>query len=102
MELQEIEIFAPATIANISCGFDVMGCCLDSIGDTMILRKTSDKGVRISKIVGEELPMEPEKNVASVAIMAMLKACKVQPDFGFDIEIHKNIKARKWYWQQCS
>ena len=92
MELREIEIFAPATIANISCGFDVMGCCLDSIGDTMILRKTSDKGVRISKIVGEELPMEPEKNVASVAIMAMLKACKNQPDFGFDIEIHKNIK----------
>jgi homoserine kinase len=92
MELQEIEIFAPATIANISCGFDVMGCCLDSIGDTMILRKTSDKGVRISKIIGEELPMEAEKNVASVAIMAMLKACKVQPDFGFDIEIHKNIK----------
>ena len=92
MEIQQIEIFAPATIANISCGFDVMGCCLDSIGDTMILRKTSEKGLRISKIIGEELPMEPEKNVATVAIMAMLKACKVQPDFGFDIEIHKNIK----------
>ena len=92
MELQQIEIFAPATIANISCGFDVMGCCLDSIGDTMILRKTSEKGLRISKIIGEELPMEPEKNVASAAIMAMLKACKIQPDFGFDIEIHKNIK----------
>lgn len=92
MELREIEIFAPATIANISCGFDVMGCCLDSIGDTMILRKTSEKGVRISKIVGEELPMDPEKNVASVAVTAMLKACKVPPDFGFDIEIHKNIK----------
>jgi len=58
----------------------------------MILRKTSEKGLRISKIIGEELPMEPEKNVATVAIMAMLKACKVQPDFGFDIEIHKNIK----------
>lgn len=92
MELREIEIFAPATIANISCGFDVMGCCLDSIGDTMILRKTSEKGLRISKIVGEELPMEPEKNVASVAIMAMLKACQGQPEFGIDIEIHKNIK----------
>ena len=89
MELREIEIFAPATIANISCGFDVMGCCLDSIGDTMILRKTSEKGLRISKIVGEELPMEPEKNVASVAIMAMLKACQGQPEFGIDIEIHK-------------
>jgi homoserine kinase len=36
--------------------------------------------------------MEPEQNVAGVAIIAMLKACKVQPDFGFDIEIHKKIK----------
>ena len=92
MKLQEIEIFAPATVANISCGFDVMGCCLDSIGDTMILRKTSKKGIHISKIIGEILPMEPEKNVAGVAIIAMLKACEVQPDFGFEIEIYKNIK----------
>ena len=92
MELNEIEIFAPATIANISCGFDVMGCCLDSIGDTMILRKTIQKGIHISKIIGEELPMEPEKNVASAAIISMLKACAVQPDFGIEIEIHKKIK----------
>ena len=92
MELKEIEIFAPATIANISCGFDVMGCCLDAIGDKMILRKTSKKGITISSIVGEKLPIELDQNVASVALMAMLKACQVQPDFGFDIEIHKNIK----------
>ena len=92
MELKEIEIFAPATIANISCGFDVLGCCLDSIGDTMILRKTNEKGVRIGKIIGEELPMDPEKNVASVAVMAMLEAFDAEPNFGFEIEIHKNIK----------
>ena len=92
MELREIEIFAPATIANISCGFDVMGCCLDSIGDTMILRKTNEKGVHINKIIGEELPMDPKKNVASVAIMAMFEAFEVAPSFGFEIEIHKNIK----------
>lgn len=92
MEIHEIEIFAPATIANVSCGFDVMGCCLDSIGDTMILRKTKAKGVHISKIIGEDLPMDSNKNVASVAVIAMLEACKVQPDFGIDIEIHKNIK----------
>lgn len=92
MEIQEIEIFTPATIANISCGFDVLGCCLDSIGDTMVLRKTNEPGVRISKIVGEELPMDPEKNVASVAIMAMLEAIEAKPTYGFEIEIHKNIK----------
>ena len=92
MKINEIEIFAPATIANISCGFDVMGCCLDSIGDTMILKKTEKPGILISKIHGEDLPMEPEKNVAGVAIMALLEALEEKPDFGFDIEIDKKIK----------
>ena len=92
MEIKEIEVFAPATVANISCGFDVMGCCLDSIGDTMIIRKTKEQGIRISKINDKNLPTEPEKNVAGVAIMALLAACKVQPDFGFELEISKNIK----------
>lgn len=92
MDINEIEVFAPATIANVSCGFDVMGCCLDSIGDTMILRKTDKNGIRISKIHGEDLPMEPEKNVAGVAIIAMLKAYGEDPGFGFDIEINKKIK----------
>ena len=92
MKIKEIEVFAPATIANISCGFDVMGCCLDAIGDTMILKKTKEQGIQISKIHGEDLPMEPEKNVAGVALMALLAALDEQPDFGFDIEIDKKIK----------
>ncbi len=92
MDLQEIEVFAPATIANISCGFDVMGCCLDSVGDIMIVKKTLVKGIVISKIHGEELPLEPEKNVAGVAIIALLDALDYEPDFGFDIEIDKRIK----------
>lgn len=92
MKINKIKIFAPATIANISCGFDVMGCCLDSIGDTMILKKTEKTGIQISKILGEELPMEPEKNVAGVAIMALLEALEEEPAFGFDIEIDKKIK----------
>ncbi len=85
-----IKIFSPATIANISCGFDVLGLCLDSIGDKMIIRKTKKKGVIISKIVGQILPLETNKNVAGVAALALLK--KVDIGFGFDIEIHKNIK----------
>lgn len=92
MKMNEIELFAPATIANVSCGFDVMGCCLDSIGDIMILRKTNSPGITISKILGETLPFEPEKNVAGVAIMAMLADFGKELDFGFDIEIHKKIK----------
>ena len=88
--MDEIRIFCPATIANVSCGFDVLGLCLDSVGDEMIIRKSPEKGVRILKITGQELPLETENNVAGVAVLEMLKS--VETDFGFEIEIVKRIK----------
>lgn len=88
--MNEIKIFAPATIANVSCGFDILGLCLDSVGDEMVIRKSKESGVRITKIVGQDLPMEADKNVAGVAVMAMLD--DLQSDAGFEIEIYKNIK----------
>jgi len=90
-QMNEIKIFCPATIANLNCGFDVMGLCLETIGDEMVIRKVSDKGIKITKITGADLPMETEKNVAGVAGLAIVNAAN--PDFGFEIEIHKKIKA---------
>ena len=89
--MNEIKIFCPATIANLSCGFDVLGLCLETAGDEMIIRKSAEKGIRITKIVGADLPLETEKNVAGVSALAMLEA--VETEFGFEIEIYKNIKA---------
>lgn len=89
--MNEIKIFCPATIANLSCGFDVLGLCLDTAGDEMIIKKSNTKGVRINKIVGADLPLETENNVAGVSLLAMLE--EVETDFGFEIEIYKNIKA---------
>lgn len=91
-EMKEIKLFCPATIANLSCGFDVLGLCLDNAGDEMIVRKVDQKGVRITKIVGADLPLETEKNVSGVAALAMLETLG-ELDFGFEIEIYKNIKA---------
>jgi len=88
--MNEIKLFSPATVANVSCGFDVLGFCLDSIGDEMVIRKTVEKGIRITKIEGYELPFEIEKNVAGVSALAMYDAAK--PDCGFEIEIYKHIK----------
>ncbi len=88
--MNEIKLFSPATVANVSCGFDVLGFCLDSIGDEMVIRKTEEKGVRITKIEGYDLPFEVEKNVAGVSALAMYKAAN--PDCGFEIEIYKHIK----------
>ncbi|MFL9843499.1 homoserine kinase [Flavobacterium rhizosphaerae] len=89
--MDTIKIFCPATIANVSCGFDVLGLCLESIGDEMIITKTNEKGVRITAITGADLPFETEKNVAGVAALALIE--KLQPDYGFEIQIHKKIKA---------
>ena len=86
-----IKIFCPATIANLSCGFDVLGLCLDTAGDEMIIRKSDMKGIRITKIVGADLPLETEKNVAGIAALAMLDA--IETEFGFEIEIYKHMKA---------
>jgi homoserine kinase len=89
--MTEIKVFCPATIANLNCGFDVLGLCLEGIGDEMVFRKTAEKGIRITKITGADLPMETEKNVAGVAALALLNAAN--PDCGFEMEIHKKIKA---------
>lgn len=89
--MDHIKIFAPATIANLSCGFDVLGLCLDNVGDEMTVRKIAEKTVRITRIEGADLPLEAEKNVAGVAALAMLH--EWETDFGFEIEIKKNIKA---------
>ncbi|NIK91733.1 homoserine kinase [Mangrovimonas sp. CR14] len=88
--MDEIKIFSPATVANVACGFDVLGFCLDTVGDEMVVRKTANKGISISKIEGYDLPMETKRNVAGVAALALLE--KVEVDFGFEIEIYKNIK----------
>ncbi|WP_339648861.1 homoserine kinase [uncultured Salegentibacter sp.] len=89
--MDKIKLFAPATVANLSCGFDVLGCCLDGVGDEMIISKNSEQKLRITKITGQDLPLEVEENVAGVAANAML--AELNEKQGFDIEIKKNIKA---------
>ena len=89
--MTEIKIFCPATIANLSCGFDLLGLCLDNVGDEMTITKTSIKGIRITKITGADLPLETEKNVAGVAALALIN--EINSEFGFDIQINKKIKA---------
>jgi len=89
--MNEIKIFSPATIANVSCGFDVLGLCLESVGDEMTITKSAQKGIHIAEIIGADLPLEAERNVAGVAALALV--AHLQPDCGFEISITKNIKA---------
>ncbi len=88
--MNSIKIFAPATVANVSCGFDALGFAINTIGDEMVLTKTTEKGVKISKIEGAELTFDSNKNAASVVVKAMLD--KVNADFGIDMQLFKKVK----------
>lgn len=89
--MKSVKLFTPASVANVSCGFDVLGFCLDPVGDDMIIRKSAEKGIRITKITGQDLPLDVHQNVAGVAAMALLEAHS--SEYGFEIEINKRIKA---------
>ena len=88
--MEKIKIFAPATVANVSCAFDILGFALDSVGDEMTFSKISEKKISISVPKNSNLPSKPERNVAGVVAQAMLKKAAV--DFGVHIDIDKRIK----------
>jgi homoserine kinase len=88
--MSEIKVLSPATVANVVCGFDCLGFCLEEPNDEMFLRKIDEQTVRIINKDNFGLPTQPEKNVAGIVLLEMLKA--VDADFGFEVEITKKIK----------
>jgi homoserine kinase len=88
--MKEISVLAPATVANVTCGFDVMGFALEEPCDLMTARIISEKAVKIINRDDFNLPTAPEKNVAGVVLLAMLE--RLDDDIGFEIEIEKKIK----------
>jgi homoserine kinase len=73
--MDSVTAFAPATVSNVACGFDVLGFALSSPGDEVTARFAGgDGGVRIDDITGDagRLPRDPAKNTASVAAQALL------------------------------
>lgn len=86
-------IFAPATVANVGCGFDVLGMAIDKPGDQVDIQiNTSHKEIRITQITGDSgrLPLEADKNTASVALAHLLASIKWD-GHGFDLQIHKQM-----------
>ena len=88
--MSSIKIYAPATVANVVCGFDIIGFALQDPNDEMYMRLSDKPGVTIRNLDDYNLPTEPEKNVAGAALLAMLE--QLPPGTGFEVEIRKNIK----------
>lgn len=91
-EVNEVAVFAPATVANVVCAFDVLGFALDEPGDEVVMRKSNTPGVRITTITGDDgrLPREAEKNTVSACVQQFLYSLG-RNDLGIEIELHKKM-----------
>ncbi len=88
--MKEVTVRAPATVSNVVCGFDCLGFAIDEPFDEVTARRSGRPGVSITHEDGFGLPTDPEKNVAGVAVAALL--AEAQADFGVEIIIEKAIK----------
>jgi homoserine kinase len=93
--MKEIKIIAPATIANLVCGFDILGMALKAPYDEMTLSLTEEPRIHIRHTDDYNLPESPENNVAGVALQALIEdpiVAELKKPIGFNLTVHKNIK----------
>ena len=86
-----MKVSAPATIANFGPGFDVFGLCLDAPKDIIRIKENDEVKIEVE---GFNVPEEPEKNVASVSALALLKMLKAEMGF--------KTKKRAWKFRSFS
>ncbi|MGK6349725.1 homoserine kinase [Parapedobacter sp. DT-150] len=91
-ERDMVHVFAPATVANMICGFDILGFALDEPGDEVIIRKVDRPGVYLTSITGDDgrLPREVTKNTVSASVLNYLEHIG-RADIGVEIELHKHM-----------
>lgn len=89
--VREARAFAPASVANVAVGFDLLGYAVAGVGDTVTVRRIEAKEVRIAAIRGAavELPTQAASNTAGAALIALRQALALP--FGFEVEIDKGI-----------
>jgi homoserine kinase len=87
-----VKVFAPASVANVACGFDILGFALNEPGDEIIARFSDNPGLKISRIIGDKgrLPLDIKKNTAGFAALKFLEFVG-ETKRGIEIEIHKKM-----------
>jgi homoserine kinase len=85
--MNEVRAFAPGTVANVSCGFDIFGFALESPGDTVVARRRDEPGVGLISVTGDGglLPTDPARNTAAIAASHLLRV--LGSDAGVDLEL---------------
>ncbi|MEO8771796.1 MAG: homoserine kinase [Ferruginibacter sp.] len=88
--MKSISVKSPASVSNLNCGFDILGMALNEPFDTMQLSLKDEPGIIIQHLDNYQLPIAADKNIAGVALQAMMKALEYKN--GFEIVINKQIK----------
>jgi len=90
--MKKIHAFAPATVANVACGFDILGFAVESPGDEVVITLTDEPGVKIISIEGDDgkLPLDAERNTVSLVIQEYLDHIE-KTDLGVAIELIKKM-----------
>ncbi|MBS1920704.1 MAG: homoserine kinase [Bacteroidetes bacterium] len=88
--MQKIKIKSPATVANLVCGFDILGMALNEPYDIMQVQLLNEPNVIIRNNDYFGLPEEAEKNVAGVVLLSIIE--RMKNEIGFEVEITKQIK----------
>jgi homoserine kinase len=85
-----IKVLSPGTVANLVCGFDVLGLCLHEPCDMMEVKLLDEKKIIIQSADGYPLPLDPAQNTAGAPLIEMIS--ELDQQVGFEVIIHKNIK----------
>lgn len=88
--MNQITIHAPGTVANLVCGFDVLGMALEAPSDTMEVRLLEEPVVKITSRDGFPLPTDPALNTAGAPLLVMME--ELGRPLGFEVIIDKKIK----------
>jgi len=90
--VEYINAFAPATVANVACGFDIFGFAVNEPGDRVEIRRKEEPGIVIKDITGDggRLPRDPYKNAVTGVMFRMLQDLQVA-DMGLEVTLHKNM-----------
>lgn len=87
--MDTVKAFAPATISNLACGFDMLGMAVSGMGDYVLARKSNREGVFIDKIIGPGARrLSKTDNTALAGVTSLLKVLPT-PKFGISLEIQK-------------
>jgi len=86
-----VRVYAPATVANVAAGFDILGFAVHNPGDEVVARSSASPGVRITAVTGGDgsIPLDPARNTAGVSVRCLFESTGYQG--GIELELHKRM-----------